>query len=101
MARQRSAQKLTEYLDAEILGAGLRLRTWRPGDRFQPLGMSRAKKLQDFFVDLKVPREKRGRVPLLCAADGRIAWVMGYRMAEPFKLTAATRRVLRVRCLQA
>ena len=72
------------------------IRTWGEGDRVQPLGMSESKKLQDFFVDEKVPRRQRGRVPLLCAGDGRIAWVVGHRIAEPFKVTERTRRVLRV-----
>ncbi len=85
-----------ERFDAEALGAQLCVRTWRAGDRFQPLGMGGEKKLQDFFVDEKVPRRQRGRVPLLCAADGRIAWVVGYRIAEPFKVTEQTRRVLRI-----
>jgi tRNA(Ile)-lysidine synthetase-like protein len=60
------------------------LRGWRPGDRFRPLGMSGEKKLQDFFVDAKVPRDQRGRIPLLIA-DGRIAWVVGHRIAEQFR----------------
>ena len=59
--------------------------------------MSGEKKLQDFFVDEKVPRLQRGRVPLLCAFDGRIAWVVGHRIAEPFKVTQQTQRVLWVR----
>ncbi|MGD1018586.1 MAG: tRNA lysidine(34) synthetase TilS [Verrucomicrobiia bacterium] len=86
-----------ERFDAEALGDGLFVRTWENGDRFRPLGMSEAKKLQDFFVDEKVPRRKRGRVPLVCAADGRIAWVVGSRIAEPFKVTERTRRVVQVR----
>jgi tRNA(Ile)-lysidine synthase len=85
-----------ERFDADALGTGLFVRTWENGDRFQPLGMSHEKKLQDFFVDEKVPRHQRGRVPLLCAADGRIVWVVGHRIAEPFKVTEQTRRVLRV-----
>jgi tRNA(Ile)-lysidine synthase len=85
-----------ETFDADALGDGLTMRPWRDGDRFQPLGMTGEKKLQDFFVDEKVPRRQRGRVPLLCAADGRIAWVVGYRMAEPFKVTERTQRVLRI-----
>lgn len=88
--------KLEESFDADALGEGLVVRTWQEGDRFQPLGMTGQKKLQDFFVDEKVPRDRRGQVPLLCAADGRIAWVVGYRIAEPFKVTAATKRVLRI-----
>lgn len=95
----RSAQggKKTERFDADALGPRPFVRTWRPGDRFQPLGMKGTKKLQDFFVDEKVPREERDRVPLLCASDGRIAWVVGYRIADPFKVTPATKRVVRLR----
>jgi len=86
-----------ERLDADALGDGLFVRTWEAGDRFQPLGMSETKKLQDFFVDEKVPRRRRSRVPLLCAANGHIAWVVGYRIAEPFKVTERTRRVVRLK----
>jgi len=86
-----------ERFDAEALGDNLFVRTWENGDRFQPLGMSEAKKLQDFFVDGKVPRRQRGRVPLLCAADGRIAWVVGHRIADPFKVTERTRRTVQMK----
>lgn len=86
-----------ERFDADALGDGLFVRTWENGDRFQPLGMSESKKLQDFFVDEKVPRRRRGRVPLVCAADGRIAWVVGHRIADPFKVTEHTRRVVKVK----
>jgi tRNA(Ile)-lysidine synthase len=46
--------------------------------------MSGEKKLQDFFVDAKVPRQERGRIPLLLTGD-RIAWVVGHRIAEEFR----------------
>jgi tRNA(Ile)-lysidine synthase len=88
---------MEESFDADALGTGLFVRTWHEGDRFQPLGMSGEKKLQDFFVDEKVPRHQRGRVPLLCAGDGRIAWVVGHRIADPFKITERTNRILNVR----
>lgn len=73
-----------EVLHAKVLEAPLRLRTWRPGDRFRPLGLHGRKKLQDFFVDAKVPRDERQRVPLLIAGD-RIAWVVGHRIADEFR----------------
>ena len=57
------------------------MRAWRSGDRFQPLGMLSQKKLQDFFVDSKVPRDWRGRVPLVLSERG-VAWVVGHRIAE-------------------
>ena len=73
-----------EILTPLLLEAPLTLRRWRPGDRFRPLGMVGEKKLQDFFVDSKVPRQERARVPLL-VAGGRIAWVVGRRIAEDFR----------------
>jgi len=73
-----------EILSPLLLEAPLTLRKWRPGDRFRPLGMSREKKLQDFFVDTKVPRPERARIPLL-VAGGRIAWVVGQRISEDFR----------------
>jgi tRNA(Ile)-lysidine synthase len=73
-----------EILHAKVLDEPLRLRAWRAGDRFQPLGLRGRKKLQDFFVDAKVPREARPRVPLLLAGD-RIAWVVGHRIADEFR----------------
>ncbi len=91
-----SKQEGTECFDADAMGSDPFVRTWQAGDRFQPLGMNDLKKLQDFFVDEKIPRRQRGRVPLLCASDGRIAWVAGVRIAEPFKVTERTRRILRV-----
>ena len=71
----------TAFLDQSTLGDELILRCRRPGDRFQPLGMDRHKKLQDFFTDLRVPRTWRDRVPLLTCPNG-IAWVVGYRIAH-------------------
>ncbi len=71
------------------------VRGWRSGDRFRPLGLAGSKKLQDFFVDAKVPRAARGRVPLLVSGE-RILWVVGHRIDERAKITAATRHALRV-----
>ena len=88
-----------EAFDADALGAAPFLRTWQEGDRFQPLGMIGEKKLQDFFVDEKVPRRQRSRVPVLCSSDGRIAWVVGYRIAEPFKVTGSTKRVVWIKAV--
>jgi tRNA(Ile)-lysidine synthase len=67
-----------------VLAGPLSLRDWRAGDRFRPLGLRGRKKLQDFFVDAKVPRPERARIPLLLAG-GRIAWVVGQRIAEEFR----------------
>jgi tRNA(Ile)-lysidine synthase len=76
-----SRDALTAYFDFGALGREVYVRSRRPGDRFQPLGMMHQKKLQDFFTDARAPRDWRDRVPLLVSERG-IAWVVGYRIAE-------------------
>lgn len=90
------AERFEAYVDAGRAGRRLWLRTRRPGDRFRPLGMAGRKKLQDFFVDEKVPRAERGRVPLVVSPRG-IVWVVGYRVSEPFRVRETSRQVLRLR----
>ena len=75
------APSLAAYLSPEGLGRGLQVRSRRPGDRFQPLGMTHQKKLQDFFTDARIPESWRDQVPLLVTGRG-IAWVVGHRIAE-------------------
>ena len=76
-----AGQRFTASLKCEALGGEVTLRARRPGDRFQPSGMAGTKKLQDFFTDLKIPRDQRDSVPLLVCERG-IAWVVGHRVAE-------------------
>ncbi|MGI5818831.1 MAG: tRNA lysidine(34) synthetase TilS [Armatimonadota bacterium] len=74
---------MTVYVSAGATEAGLVLRSHRPGERFVPLGMTGSRKLQDFFVDEKVPRQMRDRIPVVADAGGRVLWVVGCRLAEP------------------
>ena len=69
-------------------------RTRKPGD-YITLGSGR-KKLKEFMIDEKIPREVRETVPLL--ADGsHVLWVYGYRISETVKITENTQQVLHVR----
>jgi tRNA(Ile)-lysidine synthase len=62
------------------------VRSRLPGDRIRPAGMGgRSKKLQDLFVDRKVPRGLRDTVPLVVDAGGRIVWVVGEAVGEDFR----------------
>lgn len=75
----------------------LHLRARQNGDRFRPLGMRGTKKLQDFFVDRKVPRERRDGVPLLVNHQGEILAVIGYVVSHPARVRADDERVLEIR----
>lgn len=94
------SSKFEELVDGEQLGPFPRIRQWRPGDRFYPLGGPGSRKLQDFFGDRGVPRRIRSRIPIL-ESEGRIAWVAGHRLDERFKVTDQTKRVMRIRIEQS
>jgi tRNA(Ile)-lysidine synthase len=88
-------EPLDAFLDAGAAGKDLVVRPKRPGDRFMPLGMEMEKSLQDFFVDEKVPRGWRGRVPLV-VSPRHILWAVGYRLDQRARLTATTCQVLHI-----
>lgn len=87
----------TEYFDADKVGPRICLRRWQPGDRFQPIGTSSPRKLQDLFTNLRVPRSQRHQRVLAATGHGEIFWVEGLRMAEKYKLDKGTVRKLQWR----
>jgi tRNA(Ile)-lysidine synthase len=87
-------QTAREIFDADRVGGSITLRHWRPGDRFQPIGLASPVKLQDLFTNLKIPRARRRDLVVAAAAGGEIFWVEGLRIAENFKLTPQTKRRL-------
>ncbi len=87
----------TAVCDARALEFPLTVRTRREGDRFRPLGMKGTRKLKDFLMGVRVPRERRDRVPLV-VSGGQILWVAGYRLDDRFRVTADTPCGLRLDC---
>ena len=72
----------------------LTVRSRRAGDRFQPIGAPGTRKLQDFFVDRKVPRVDRDAVPLVVDGRDRIVWVVGQSVAQDFRVTDPSQGVI-------
>jgi len=91
---------LEAALDYARVALPLTLRTRRPGERFRPLGAPGEKKLQDFFVDRKVPRHLRDAWPVVADASG-VVWVVGLEIAERVRVSEATREVLFLRWVQS
>jgi tRNA(Ile)-lysidine synthase len=86
--------KCHEQFDAERVGNVVELRHWQPGDRFQPLGFKTPSKLQNLFVNRKIPAIKRRDLWVAANAEGVIFWVEGLPPGEQFKLRPDTRRIL-------
>jgi len=91
------ARPQTEFFDAGRVGARIVLRHWREGDRFQPIGLEHEAKLQDWFVNRKIPRERRHELVIATTAAGEIFWIEGERIGERFKVTPQTKTMLRWR----
>ncbi|MFQ5672296.1 MAG: tRNA lysidine(34) synthetase TilS [Nitrospinales bacterium] len=84
------------FLDFDKTGSCVYFRFFLPGDRFVPLGMSGTKKLKSFFIDEKIPREQRNRIPILTTRDGDIIWIFGKRISNTYRVTPETKNVLRI-----
>lgn len=81
-------------VDEDLLVYPLTMRSWQEGDYFMPLGMQSRKKLSDFFINQKVPRIQKLRIPILVNGNGDIIWVAGYRLDNRYKLTSQTKKVI-------
>lgn len=86
-------------LSAQALrGQTLCVRSRRPGDRIAPTGLDGSKKIQDLFVDEKVPERQRNRIPLFVCGD-EVVWVPGYRIARAFAVPTSDAPSIRVTVL--
>lgn len=91
-----SDNPMVEFFDAEKIRHKLILRNWKPGDKFIPLGMKYSKKVSDILTDAKIPSIFKKQILVLC--DGpEIIWVVGVRLAEKYKVTKETKKVIKAR----
>ena len=90
------ARTSQELFDATRVGDRISFRHWQPGDRFQPLGSPAPSKLQDLYVNRKVPAAQRRSLLIGVNGSGTIFWVESLPPGELFKVTPKTRQVLRL-----
>ena len=91
--QSRNIPATSAVMDADAVQTPLIIRHWKAGDRMIPLGMQGTKKLQDIFVNRKIPVDDRGQIPVLCDRDN-IIWVVGIQVSERVKVTSSTRNLL-------
>lgn len=90
-----SKDKLLAQFDFESLSFPLKIRHWKTGDSFYPLGMKNKKKLSDFLIDIKMPIHKKAEV-LVLESGGKIIWVLGQRIDNRFKITDKTKKITKI-----
>ena len=83
------------FADFDKITFPITLRKWQEGDWFIPLGMNGKKKISDFLVDRKISLNLKKRIFLLTSQDATI-WIINHRADNRFKLTDATKKVLKV-----
>lgn len=89
----RPPGSMDAVFDLDSIVGTLVVRSWQAGDRIRPLGMRGSKKLQDVFVDQRIPRIARCRIPVV-ADDVKVIWVPGIAVSDESRVTEATTRFL-------
>ena len=79
-------------LDFDKLSFPLKLRKWKNGDKFKPLGMRNFKKVSDFFIDEKYSILAKQKQWILCSEDD-IVWIVGNRIDDRYKIETHTKKV--------
>jgi len=87
--------KNIEYLDWDLIPSILYVRNWQEGDKFQPLGMTGAVKLSDYFINNKISLADKNDV-LILTSKSEIIWVCGHQISDKFKITENTTKFLKV-----
>ncbi len=80
-------------VDSEKVSFPVIIRKWKAGDSFYPLGMKQKKKLSDYFIDNKYSKFDKENIFIL-ESNGKIAWIIGDRIDDRFKITDSTKQGL-------
>ena len=88
--------RFSACFDYDRVGENITVRSYQPGDRFQPLGLGQSKKVSQFMVDARIPRWWRDRIPIVSSSE-HIIWVAGWRIDERVRITDTSKNIL---CLE-
>ena len=90
---QTNERSLVQFFNLDKLSEETVVRSRLEGDRIRPYRSKGEKKLKDFFIDRKIPRDKRDITPLV-AQGNKIIWVVGMRTSEDYRARKNTNNVL-------
>lgn len=98
LSRMKDKTSAVAYFDMASISFPIKVRKWKPGDSFCPLGMKGKKKLSDFFIDNKMSINKKENIYVL-ESGGNIIWVVGHRIDDRHKVRSVTKTMLKVSSL--
>jgi tRNA(Ile)-lysidine synthase len=90
VTQRRETRPTGAVLDRALLCPSVVLRSWRPGDVFQPLGHRKAHKLKHLLSEKRIDRQERDGWPVL-TSGGVLVWARGFPAAKEFAATDRTR----------
>ena len=86
--------RYTKWIDCDKIGS-LTLRNRKEGDYLVVNDSGSKKKLKEYFINEKIPKEDRDKVLLL--ADGNhIVWIVGYRISSYYKVNSNTKNIIKI-----
>ncbi len=83
------------FIDYDEIDFPITIKNRENGDKFIPLGLAGFKKLKDFFIDEKVSKFDRDKIPIFTDAN-KIIWVGGMRIDNRVAITKKTTNILRI-----
>ncbi|MGI6055552.1 MAG: tRNA lysidine(34) synthetase TilS [Bilifractor sp.] len=89
------SNRYTKYFDYDKIGNNIVFRTRLAGDRIVVMDAGQTQKLKDYFINEKIPRDERDRIPLL-ASGQQIFWAVGGRVSEDCRITEDTENILEI-----
>lgn len=93
--RSMKIDKFSKAFDIDKIEGGIVVRSRMPGDKIKVSGLGGSKKIKDLFIDLKIPKEERCKVPIISDEKG-ILCVGDYRLSDEYKVDSNTKEVLKI-----
>jgi tRNA(Ile)-lysidine synthase len=93
--KNTASHSFLQYFDYEKFNLGINIRSRKQGDFFKPINSNGTKKLKEYLIDNKIPRENRDAIPIL-AKGNEVIWLVGYKISDKFKVTENTKNILKL-----
>ena len=82
------------FVDSGTIGPCVRIRNWKPGDYYRPVGLSSGK-LKKLFQKARIPRSLRNRWPVVVSGSS-VVWVASFPVSREFAPCGKSRKVVAI-----